>query len=104
MPSEPPIPHEITELLHLWKAGDREALQHVVTLAYDDLRSIALGYLQRGGRGGTLDRKSTRLNSSHLGISYAVFCLKKTNNIFIYGHPPGLSAVFLLLLYTSEAN
>src|SRR5947199_7649170 len=27
-------------------------------------------------RGG-LDRKSTRLNSSHLGISYAVFCLKK---------------------------
>src|SRR5262245_62912996 len=27
------------------------------------------------GRGA--DRKSTRLNSSHLGISYAVFCLKK---------------------------
>src|SRR5437899_8938899 len=26
---------------------------------------------------GHLDRKSTRLNSSHLGISYAVFCLKK---------------------------
>src|SRR5437899_5485188 len=25
------------------------------------------------------DRKSTRLNSSHLGISYAVFCLKKKN-------------------------
>src|SRR5258705_9989764 len=28
-------------------------------------------------RGFALDRKSTRLNSSHLGISYAVFCLKK---------------------------
>src|ERR1039457_4415521 len=27
-----------------------------------------------------IDRKSTRLNSSHLVISYAVFCLKKTNN------------------------
>src|SRR6202051_5263707 len=26
---------------------------------------------------GTLDRKSTRLNSSHMSISYAVFCLKK---------------------------
>src|SRR5258705_9698602 len=26
------------------------------------------------------DRKSTRLNSSHLGISYAVFCLKKKND------------------------
>src|SRR5437868_13147527 len=27
-----------------------------------------------------LDRKSTRLNSSHVSISYAVFCLKKKNN------------------------
>src|SRR5437899_8724188 len=32
----------------------------------------------RGRYSGT-DRKSTRLNSSHLGISYAVFCLKKKN-------------------------
>src|SRR5258705_3641089 len=32
--------------------------------------------LELGGRLGA-DRKSTRLNSSHLGISYAVFCLKK---------------------------
>src|SRR5258705_2377648 len=29
----------------------------------------------------TLDRKSTRLNSSHLGISYAVFCLKKKKEL-----------------------
>src|SRR5207302_9065107 len=29
------------------------------------------------------DRKSTRLNSSHVKISYAVFCLKKKNNIEI---------------------
>src|SRR2546427_5003927 len=29
---------------------------------------------------GTGDRKSTRLNSSHSQISYAVFCLKKKNN------------------------
>src|SRR5258705_3619822 len=28
-----------------------------------------------------LDRKSTRLNSSHLGISYAVFCLKKKKKV-----------------------
>src|SRR5690625_6364083 len=27
-----------------------------------------------------IDRKSTRLNSSHVAISYAVFCLKKRNN------------------------
>src|SRR5262245_65016825 len=29
------------------------------------------------------DRKSTRLNSSHLGISYAVFCLKKKKHFVI---------------------
>src|SRR5690242_20791975 len=37
----------------------------------------------RGPRGGlilTKDRKSTRLNSSHMSISYAVFCLKKKKN------------------------
>src|SRR6202048_4592372 len=28
-----------------------------------------------------LDRKSTRLNSSHVSISYAVFCLKKKRNV-----------------------
>src|SRR5690606_42024921 len=39
--------------------------------------------LDRGRRGGVprrraqVDRKSTRLNSSHVKISYAVFCLKK---------------------------
>src|SRR2546430_13364801 len=31
----------------------------------------------------TLDRKSTRLNSSHSQISYAVFCLKKKKNEYI---------------------
>src|SRR5437870_6754697 len=30
-----------------------------------------------GGSAGNADRKSTRLNSSHVAISYAVFCLKK---------------------------
>src|SRR3712207_8242446 len=35
------------------------------------------------------DRKSTRLNSSHANISYAVFCLKKKN-----------SAIITVLLYT----
>src|SRR5256885_15266496 len=32
------------------------------------------------------DRKSTRLNSSHLVISYAVFCLKKKNNQYNTQH------------------
>src|SRR5205814_9627184 len=45
--------------------------RQVVVAAYEDL--AASGHLT----GRTGDRKSTRLNSSHLGISYAVFCLKK---------------------------
>src|SRR3712207_8278117 len=32
------------------------------------------------------DRKSTRLNSSHANISYAVFCLKKKKNKYKYYH------------------
>src|SRR3712207_8040960 len=42
---------------------------------------------QRGRRGLDMlnrDRKSTRLNSSHANISYAVFCLKKKKTIELY--------------------
>src|SRR3712207_8862685 len=35
----------------------------------------------RGERRRGIDRKSTRLNSSHANISYAVFCLKKKNQL-----------------------
>src|SRR5438034_1872206 len=35
------------------------------------------GVVEAAGSGVTKDRKSTRLNSSHTVISYAVFCLKK---------------------------
>src|SRR5205807_7896979 len=51
------------------------------TLIGDGLRKIvplAAELANEHGRVG--DRKSTRLNSSHLVISYAVFCLKKKNN------------------------
>src|SRR5690625_7040915 len=36
--------------------------------------------------GGTIDRKSTRLNSSHVADSYAVFCLKKNGQQVTKGH------------------
>src|SRR5690625_6706055 len=39
---------------------------------FDQIAGAVFGHL--GG-----DRKSTRLNSSHVAISYAVFCLKKKN-------------------------
>src|SRR5205814_4843146 len=47
------------------------SIRAVVSLEKNQLDSY------RADRCGTVDRKSTRLNSSHLGISYAVFCLKK---------------------------
>src|SRR5687768_17801692 len=43
------------------------------------LRRRAPGQAHRVHRGSRQDRKSTRLNSSHGYISYAVFCLKKKN-------------------------
>src|SRR5688500_19711368 len=39
--------------------------------------------------GKEVDRKSTRLNSSHLVISYAVFCLKKNSNQVAATNPCG---------------
>src|SRR5262245_62667569 len=43
--------------------------------SHDD--AIPIRMIERIDDASTGDRKSTRLNSSHLGISYAVFCLKK---------------------------
>src|SRR3712207_7230383 len=40
----------------------------------------AVAELEDEAFGALLDRKSTRLNSSHANISYAVFCLKKKKN------------------------
>src|SRR2546430_2854941 len=40
------------------------------------------------GAAPTTDRKSTRLNSSHSQISYAVFCLKKKNATLVRTLPP----------------
>src|SRR5436309_8708411 len=53
--------------------GDRRGVWHGRA---DHGRGPGGGYLARRPRQVT-DRKSTRLNSSHVKISYAVFCLKK---------------------------
>src|SRR5256885_3113848 len=50
-------------------------------------RAYSAGFTSTRAMGcGTLDRKSTRLNSSHLVISYAVFCLKKKNKNNVSRH------------------
>src|SRR5256885_11044970 len=55
------------------RRGVRLVLQHLSDLADTLLRAL----WHRAGMPPEADRKSTRLNSSHLVISYAVFCLKK---------------------------
>src|SRR5438477_3695950 len=58
----------------------REIREVHVDLAPDleELGAVAALELQRDVPDGAgVDRKSTRLNSSHMSISYAVFCLKK---------------------------
>src|SRR5205814_7211778 len=53
---------------------DHDLIQQFFQLG---LMGIEIPEQYGGGGGKFLDRKGTRLNSSHLGISYAVFCLKK---------------------------
>src|SRR5690625_5891957 len=48
---------------------------HSFASSYEDKEPYSTTELSYG-----TDRKSTRLNSSHVAISYAVFCLKKKNN------------------------
>src|SRR3712207_8262214 len=52
--------------------------QRVLYRRHDGSSLRAVG--QVGNLSGWRDRKSTRLNSSHANISYAVFCLKKKKN------------------------
>src|SRR3989442_7459877 len=60
--------HKVPERLHdLLRRGSGLAISDRPAVQFDDRPDL------RTGR----DRKSTRLNSSHVRISYAVFCLKK---------------------------
>src|SRR5690606_39436861 len=68
----------ILQIVHPEKSY--EALEEMVGHAEAVLQALELPYrvvLQLQ----CLDRKSTRLNSSHVKISYAVFCLKKKNDL-----------------------
>src|SRR5205814_3859483 len=57
------------------RKADKRPLDREIGRAPDQPGGGEAGENQRAQA--RLDRKSTRLNSSHLGISYAVFCLKK---------------------------
>src|SRR5258708_24356530 len=62
------------------------------------LRTTSIRHLDDG------DRKSTRLNSSHQIISYAVFCLKKKNTLQNKGHPTHQGTVINKAIRRSPVN
>src|SRR5256885_7325894 len=64
-----------TTLFRSLGAGEQHGADHDVCLAQlvEQIVTVGVQQIDVGGQ----DRKSTRLNSSHLVISYAVFCLKK---------------------------
>src|SRR5437867_10729061 len=81
------------------------ATTEIYTLSLHDALPICQVKLFQGWRGcrrrallrhgSVVDRKSTRLNSSHRTISYAVFCLKKKNTITMTDClPPPLSTSY----------
>src|SRR5690606_41529637 len=63
------------KLQKLW-GGNPVGLEDLALVAALDQRLLRQDS-RRAGSGNEKDRKSTRLNSSHVKISYAVFCLKK---------------------------
>src|SRR5438876_5939444 len=63
-------------------SGERAAGLESARLS-SSVDSFAGGARSGSANGGGGDRKSTRLNSSHPSISYAVFCLKKEKNLII---------------------
>src|SRR5260221_5497406 len=62
-----------TPQIRLWIAGECGVVAHVQVIRLPQVVIIYEVF--------EIDRKSTRLNSSHTVISYAVFCLKKKKNI-----------------------
>src|SRR3712207_8471311 len=60
--------------VRLWEVGTGKVLHRLEGLAHPTLAFSPDGK----------DRKSTRLNSSHANISYAVFCLKKKNKLYSF--------------------
>src|SRR5256885_6740026 len=59
--------------------GDVIVARHAGDFDFADFQSLPVNVQ-------SLDRKSTRLNSSHLVISYAVFCLKKKKQLHLTYH------------------
>ena len=62
-----PAPKEVTQLLIAWGNGDREALDKLVPLVYDELRRIARRYMEREPAGHTL-QTTALVNEAYLRL------------------------------------
>src|SRR5205814_7710178 len=69
--------HDALPIFRARAAVGTDISSHLEALYVAGLAAHPRLIVELGVRGGESDRKSTRLNSSHLGSSYAVFCLKK---------------------------
>src|SRR2546427_5083374 len=76
--------HDALPIYGADRGGEREHPGERLARRAEQLAAEVAGELA-GDRPGAADRKSTRLNSSHSQISYAVFCLKKKKNETTYG-------------------
>src|SRR3712207_8326505 len=63
------------------RAASRRAETLLKTFWYANAVAVFTQSITMSGRWRRIDRKSTRLNSSHANISYAVFCLKKKKQL-----------------------
>src|SRR5260221_8935709 len=71
-----------TTLFRSWRASNQHRIRETRLQHGDSAYLPVADHLaQRAAAIGESDRKSTRLNSSHTVISYAVFCLKKKKKI-----------------------
>src|SRR3712207_8016336 len=75
-----PSERELMSAFGVGRSTVREAINGLAMLGVLEIRHGQGAFVADPAAGAVLDRKSTRLNSSHANISYAVFCLKKKNN------------------------
>src|SRR3712207_8399854 len=69
-----------TDLFSDWRKQLPRSTSPPFAAKWDTGKPGAVALIVSGLPAGSKDRKSTRLNSSHANISYAVFCLKKKKN------------------------
>src|SRR5690625_6669661 len=83
----PKMLERIESIIHLSASDELKTLDEIESVLIDEVQNSVAKRWKAGRRVarsnwrrsccGRTDRKSTRLNSSHVAISYAVFCLKK---------------------------